>query len=79
MDSQYLKQHINDALSEALSSMAVALPEDSVEYVGNFLIEYCERRKRKAAVRIYRLDTNEAHTHTYIYLSLLVPCRLTTR
>jgi hypothetical protein len=45
MDAQYLKKNVNDALAEALTSMTVALPEDGVEYVGNYLLQYVGRRQ----------------------------------
>jgi hypothetical protein len=45
MDAQYLKNNVNDALTEALTSMAVALPEDGIEYIGRYLLQYVERRK----------------------------------
>ena len=54
MDAQYLKTNVNDALAEALTSMAVALPEDGVEYVGNYLLQYVERRTLQNKVK--RID-----------------------
>lgn len=44
MDAQYLKKNVNEALSEALSSLVAVQPEDSVEYIGNFLLQYVERK-----------------------------------
>ena len=44
MDAQYLKKNVNSALSEALSSLVSVQPEDSVEYIGNFLLQYVERQ-----------------------------------
>lgn len=55
MDAQYLKKNVNDALSEALTSMAVALPEDGVEYVGNYLLQYVERRQ--VQIKVSRLNS----------------------
>lgn len=59
MDAQYLKKNVNDALAEALTSMAVALPDDGVEYVGNYLLQYVERRQlqRKVQVMIHQIST----------------------
>lgn len=47
MDAAYLKVNVFDALSEALVSMAVELPDDKVEYLGKYLIKYVERKKCK--------------------------------
>lgn len=60
MDAQYLKTNVNDALAEALTSMAVALPEDGVEYVGNFLLQYVERRhvQLKVAENYQQVEAN---------------------
>lgn len=46
MDAQYLKKNINDALVEALASMAISLPEDGVEYIGKYLIQYVDRQEQ---------------------------------
>ena len=47
MDAAYLKENVFGALSEALVSMAVELPDDKVEYLGKYLIKYVERKKCK--------------------------------
>ena len=47
MDALYLKNNVYVALTEALASMAVALPEDQVEYLGRYLIKYVDRKKVK--------------------------------
>lgn len=47
MDSQYLNKNVSAALSEGISAMLVANPEDRVEYIANYLIQYVERRRRK--------------------------------
>ena len=44
MDAKYLQDNINVALTEALSSMAVAQPDDGVEYVGKYLLQFVERK-----------------------------------
>jgi hypothetical protein len=44
MDAKYLSDNVNFALTEALTSMAVALPEDGVEYVGSYLLQFVERK-----------------------------------
>ena len=47
MDAAYLRENVFTALSEALVSMAVELPDDRVEYLGKYLINYVERKKNK--------------------------------
>jgi hypothetical protein len=47
MDAHYLKQNVNEALAEALTSMAVALPDDRIEYLGRYLLQYASRREKK--------------------------------
>lgn len=47
MDALYLKNNVYVALTEALASMAVALPEDQVEYLGRYLLKYVDRKKVK--------------------------------
>jgi hypothetical protein len=48
MDADYLKKNVNDALTEALASMAVGMPDDKVEYMGRYLKAYCQRQRVKA-------------------------------
>ena len=50
MDAKYLKENVNEALIEALASMAVTLPDDGVEYVGKYLIQYVERKALREKV-----------------------------
>lgn len=45
MDSAYLKQNVLPALAEAITSMAVELPEDRAEYIGKYLLSYVERNR----------------------------------
>lgn len=44
MDALYLKENINDAIAEALTSMVVSSPDDPIEYMGQFLINYVDRK-----------------------------------
>ena len=44
MDANYLKQNVNEALAEALTSMAISLPDDRIEYLGRYLLQYASRR-----------------------------------
>jgi large subunit ribosomal protein L9 len=36
-----------EALAEALTSMAVSLPDDRIEYLGRYLLQYASRREIK--------------------------------
>lgn len=47
MDAHYLKQNVNEALAEALTSMAISLPDDRIEYLGRYLLQYASRREIK--------------------------------
>lgn len=56
MDALYLKNNVYGALTEALASMAVALPEDKVEYLGRYLLKYVERKKAKEEAELVLQD-----------------------
>jgi Dpy-30 motif len=43
MDSDYLKCSIGGPLSDALVAMVVAQPEDSVQFLGEALLDYVRR------------------------------------
>lgn len=49
MDAAYLNKNMGGALAEALTAMSVRCPDDKVEYIGKFLLEYVARRKNKSA------------------------------
>jgi hypothetical protein len=51
MDAQYLKKNVHEALIEALASMAIALPDDGIEYLGKYLVQYVERQELQKIVR----------------------------
>jgi hypothetical protein len=59
MDAQYLKKNVHGALTEALTSMAVALPDDKVDYIGRYLLQYVERKKSIAVAQKELIDTLE--------------------
>jgi Dpy-30 motif len=56
MDALYLKNNVYTALTEALASMAVALPDDKVEYLGKYLLKYVDRKKIKEEVDLSLQD-----------------------
>lgn len=45
MDAAYLKKNVMEALTEALTAMAVKIPDDNIEFVGKYLLKYVERKK----------------------------------
>lgn len=55
MDSKYLKESVGAALSKGLSAVAVEQPDDPVEYLGNYLLNFVaieerlQREKEEAA------------------------------
>ncbi len=61
MDAQYLKINVNDAVIEALTSMAVSQPEDGVEYLGKYLLSYVSRRQLQ----------QEVHNNKIIYIKTI--------
>ena len=50
MDALYLKENINDAISEGLTAMVVQSPDDPIEYLGNYLLNYVDREIEKKKV-----------------------------
>jgi len=52
MDVQYLKRNVNDALTEALTSMVVSTPDDNIEYLGQYLTQFVARKASMAAAEI---------------------------
>jgi hypothetical protein len=48
MDTLYLKNNINAALNEALTSMVCCTPDDNVEYLGRYLQQYVSRKQAMA-------------------------------
>jgi hypothetical protein len=51
MDALYLKENINDAISEGLTAMVVQSPDDPIEYLGNYLLNYVDRQIEKKRER----------------------------
>lgn len=66
MDAKYLRDNVNEALIEALASMAVSMPDDSIEYVGKYLIQYVERKALKEKVRLC-IVASMVKTAVYIF------------
>jgi hypothetical protein len=53
-DSSYLKKSVGDALSTGLAAIAVQQPNDSVEFLGNFLLNYVETKRGEIEVEDMR-------------------------
>jgi len=67
MDASYLKKNVAEALSEALTSMAIIVPDDKIEYIGKFLINYVDRKNNKIIVKD---DLNHLELELSEYLSI---------
>mmetsp|Transcript_22428 Transcript_22428/g.29086 ORF Transcript_22428/g.29086 Transcript_22428/m.29086 type:complete len:114 (-) Transcript_22428:1381-1722(-) len=59
MDSSFLKETVGAPLIEALTSMAVEQPSDSVEYIGNYLLNYVERKKKELKLEEAKAQVEE--------------------
>ena len=46
MDAEFLKKHVGTALSKGLAQVVVNQPEDGIDYLGNFLIQYANAQER---------------------------------
>jgi hypothetical protein len=57
MDAQYLQQNVNEALIEALASMAITMPEDGVEFIGKYLLQYVSRKQNRSMVNQFFCST----------------------
>lgn len=67
MDASYLKKNIAEALTEALTSTAIIVPDDKIEYIGKFLINYVKRKNNKIVVKD---DLNNLQLQLSEYLSI---------
>ena len=52
MDAAYLEKNVNESLAEALTSMAVNVPDDPIEYIGKYLVTKVERLKQFEAAQV---------------------------
>lgn len=50
MDAEFLKRTVGEPLSEALTSLVVAQPPDPIEFIGEALLGYIDRRKADTKV-----------------------------
>lgn len=51
MDAAFLESTVAPALIQGLAATVEFQPEDSVEFLGRFLLKYAENEERKAKVR----------------------------
>jgi len=49
MDAEFLKTSVGKALASAVTSMVIKQPEDAVEYLGNFLLDYVATQEKEEA------------------------------
>ncbi len=47
MDATYLKTNVMSALTEGLTAMSIKTPDDQIEFLGNYLKQYVERKKKE--------------------------------
>ncbi|KAH7825672.1 uncharacterized protein MONOS_4852 [Monocercomonoides exilis] len=47
LDSDYLKEHVGDVLSDALTAVSIQQPADPIEFVGLYLLNSVNNKKRK--------------------------------
>lgn len=59
MDAAYLKKNVNGALREAITSMAVLCPDDPVEFLGQYLLKYVERKNDEKILADALVTTEE--------------------
>ena len=64
MDSAYLKANVMEALTDAVTSMAVKIPDDEIEYLGKYLITYVERKK---AAEVSAREAEDADSRLKVY------------
>ncbi len=50
MDAAYLKENIGEVLAEGLTHVLVRQPEDSVEFLANWLLEYVDSKEKEQKV-----------------------------
>jgi hypothetical protein len=50
LDAIYLKENVGEALAQGLTAVLVAQPEDSVEYLGKWLIKFVESQEKQTKV-----------------------------
>jgi hypothetical protein len=54
MDAAFLESTVAPALIQGLAATVEFQPEDSVEFLGRFLLKYAENEERKAKVSCQR-------------------------
>lgn len=60
MDAAYLKEHVGGALSQALSQVVIDQPDDAIDFIGNFLVQYADVQQAKADEELRRTKIAEA-------------------
>ena len=62
MDAQWLNENVGSVLAEALSELSTHKPEDPVDFVGNWLINYVDRKEEAVARSVNKGAWDEAKT-----------------
>ena len=62
MDADFLKKHVGTALAKGLAQVVVDQPEDGIDHLGKFLIQYADAQERaeKDAIRKEAMKKIEA-------------------
>jgi len=64
MEAEYLRAKVGDALAEGMAETAMARPADPVEYLGLWLVKYCDNiegaRNQKEIQQRYQAEEEEA-------------------
>ena len=62
MDAEFLKKHVGTALAKGLAQVVVDQPEDGIDHLGKFLIQYADAQERaeKDAIRKEAMKKIEA-------------------
>lgn len=56
MDVAYLKENVGDVLAEGLSQVLIRQPEDSVEFLATWLLQYVDAKDKREQVRLLLSD-----------------------
>lgn len=65
MDAEYLNKNVSSALSDVLTAMLVASPEDKIEYIAKGLLQYVERRNMLETLEAQRKRIEEIAKEDY--------------
>lgn len=61
MDAAYLKENVGEVLAEGLAQVLVRQPEDSVEFLANWLLDYVDKQEAQAKVCVFYCLASSQH------------------